>query len=488
MVCGAVCACVGPRGTFDPANPGPYEHFVYELEQVRPEFRASNTAPLQVPKSSPSFKASKAAAQPFRPWIDPAPPKVQALPPKAKLAPGMVAHGAKQAQDNANVHSRSVPASKQATMGDDMPAPPASPKATSGEGALAPMGVAGQEATAPAQQATAAETVLRVSPNKPTATTQAASNKTDAVLPLFAEGAAHDAVQAPAQCRASASDTDAVAAKPGDSAQLAPVTAMPALDTLDMSVLDQLPAAMRLELMKAYGLHACGATPKRGGGKGGPKPQLSSANKRKPALPARAGSRDSTPSKAHRTGTPFKPVVKGEEGANPASAGKALAGAVPTARAPEGAGARTAEHAVATASAILKAEPLALQPAAAQHAAWTAAAPRIAAQGLTLSQVDPGTLHELPTDVQQNVLTTLPRSRAAFLQRDGPGADPAEGKPSFGNSLVHGLQVRFCSCANACCFLHLWAFWQQPPAHVASWSGQGAILVLHRLERKLAAL
>lgn len=49
------------------------------------------------------------------------------------------------------------------------------------------------------------------------------------------------------------------AANPADVPVSGPIVALPAAHQLDMSVLDSLPATMRLELMREYGMHAFGA-------------------------------------------------------------------------------------------------------------------------------------------------------------------------------------------------------------------------------------
>lgn len=54
-------------------------------------------------------------------------------------------------------------------------------------------------------------------------------------------------------------DTTAEAVNPVHEGDTGPITALPAADKLDMAVLDSLPATMRLELMREYGMHAFGA-------------------------------------------------------------------------------------------------------------------------------------------------------------------------------------------------------------------------------------
>lgn len=53
-------------------------------------------------------------------------------------------------------------------------------------------------------------------------------------------------------------DTSPEAAKPADVHVSGPIVALPAAHQLDMSVLDSLPATMRLELMREYGVHSFG--------------------------------------------------------------------------------------------------------------------------------------------------------------------------------------------------------------------------------------
>jgi hypothetical protein len=201
-----------------------------------------------------------------------------------------------------------------------------------------------------------------------------------------------------------------------------PVTAMPALSTVDISVLDQLPAAMRLELTKAYGLHSMGATPrKKGGGR-------------------RNAIASSSASKRRATAAPSKPPV-------PRAGSKPLLGMTPA----------KADAAPSVASSSRKAAPEQGvhskqsvydapldRPFATRHAGTRT--PRCGVHGMTLSQLDPATLSELPEDVQQDVLDSLPRSREAFVQRTA--AEQRSAGAPRGSSLVHGQQV--CALARSC--------------------------------------
>lgn len=144
--------------------------------------------------------------------------------------------------------------------------------------------------------------------------------------------------------------------------------AIPDFHSLDMSVVDSLPAPMRLELMRAYGLHSKALPPQLRGGRqnGG-------------GTAAARGQARATP---HKLAPP-----------RPAAA---------------------ARRAVATE---------ALPPAPRKRV-------RVAMHGLTMSQVDEGVLAELPADVQAGVREGLPESRGTFRQvqaadklatRGGPG-------------------------------------------------------------------
>lgn len=176
------------------------------------------------------------------------------------------------------------------------------------------------------------------------------------------QGAQHGRAEADAQA------TMHQHAPEGLAEDVGPMQAIPDFHALDMSVVDSLPAPMRLELMRAYGLHSKAAAPQLRGG-------------RQPA----AG-----------TG---------------AARGKARA--TPQKRAPPRA------EAAARRAPAAAALPLAPRKRV-----------RVAMHGLTLSQVDAGVLAELPADVQAGLREGLPESRGAFRQvqaadelatRGGPG-------------------------------------------------------------------
>lgn len=201
----------------------------------------------------------------------------------------------------------------------------------------------------------------------------------------------------------------------------APVTAMPALDLLDMSVVDTLPAAMRLELMQAYGLHSTGPTPRKkparavvGKSAGG------SGRKRKAtaAAPTAAAAKRAAPAPAaaraaQHAGEPLRDTPSGDAALPDAS------------ECPPG-----------------KVGP----PAATELLPCGGGGPRVAIQGLTLSQIDPGTFQELPEDERQCLVSSLPRSRSAFVAKQEVFDPQATARQQ---TLVHGLQVPLRSHASA---------------------------------------
>ena len=80
---------------------------------------------------------------------------------------------------------------------------------------------------------------------------------TDCSLPASdADGPAVPAVEEPEVIPVESSPE---AAEPAGEQVLGPIVALPAAHQLDMSVLDSLPATMRLELMREYGVHSFGA-------------------------------------------------------------------------------------------------------------------------------------------------------------------------------------------------------------------------------------
>jgi hypothetical protein len=191
-------------------------------------------------------------------------------------------------------------------------------------------------------------------------------------------------------------DTDAKSSEP--------VTAIPALDKLDMSVVDNLPAAIRLELMQAYGLHS--RTPRKRGAKaaaGG------SGRKRKPpsSLPMavkrqtiRSLAIDCSRDAVHDCSRDAEQAVQCKQVRSRTVGGS---GFIPDC----GKAASTAQHAI---------------------------------HGLTLSQVDPATFQELPEDVQQALRNSLPRSRDRFIARE----EAVEIRPTRQQTLIHGFQVVCC--------------------------------------------
>ena len=213
--------------------------------------------------------------------------------------------------------------------------------------------------------------------------------------------------------------TDVPATNPA--VQAGPVTAMPALDTLDMTVLDQLPAAMRLELMKAYGLHSMGVTPcKRRNTRSN---VITSASKKRPAaVPDKVTEKKPAVAKA----TPLK-----REAAVAAMRGTVFSDAA----------APSTSAAVAPTSAAAEPDVQGHQAAFDAFAQCrTGRGLRCGVQGLTLSQLDPETLQELPEDVRQSIVDSLPRSRADFVDKAVPEGTAA-GSAARGTSLVHQRQV-----------------------------------------------
>lgn len=95
---------------------------------------------------------------------------------------------------------------------------------------------------------TSKEQVQEYYPNKCSHSDQAAAAATDTAIQPAAQ-----------QPEAIAIDTSPEAAKPADVHVSGPIVALPAVHQLDMSVLDSLPATMRLELMREYGMHSFGA-------------------------------------------------------------------------------------------------------------------------------------------------------------------------------------------------------------------------------------
>jgi hypothetical protein len=209
------------------------------------------------------------------------------------------------------------------------------------------------------------------------------------------------------------------------------ITAMPALDKLDMSVLDNLPAAMRLELLQAYGL--CSRyTPRKGnsvkgGGKAGGAGSSGRKRKTPAALPTTVKRQTvrSLAMDSSRNGTEHLDLSK-QSGRG---AVRALALVRPRATSQVGQ-TKPLEQGVGGGT---------VQTAHVESGLSSRGA-RQAVHGLTLTQVDPTTFQELPEGVKQVLRDTLPCSRDSFIARE----DAIEVWPARQQTFLHGPRKVSC--------------------------------------------
>ena len=375
-------AAAGRASTFDLANPGKYAGWM-DVLLANSEAASDPTVlePSATARASPMPNAGTVeahfAATVSAEGVPSAPPA--SSPDTRRQAPQQAI---RRTVPDADVAGASLDAG---TLGPANLQAQASPSHNSAAAPDAPDSVTGAAAR------TAAHVALGEAAEPPAADPEPQERGADTV------GAAPVAV-APAQHEPRASDE--------------PVTAMPALDQLDMTVVDTLPPAMRLELMQAYGLHSTGPTPRKraartvvGKASGG------SGRKRKAAGAASVAAKRPAPAIVR----PAAPACKERrDGAGDIAVEACDAGPGPS-----------VDIGAATAPAFGE--------------SGRGGRPRVAVHGLTLSQIDPETFQELPEDERRGLAAALPRSRSTFVAKQEIFDAQTSARQQ---TLVHDLQAR----------------------------------------------